>query len=94
MTERQVKIAMAIAVSGLIVVKAAHDIKQISSQAKVERVQITEDMHLDIQAIHNAQDVISARIDSGEIRSLDALKDAVRTEVEFSKIAIREDPTD
>lgn len=50
---------------------------------------MSNDVELDEQAIEEAARVINTRIESGEIRSLSALAQGLRTEIAFQKIAIR-----
>lgn len=52
---------------------------------------LSEETLLNIKAIKAAADELEARIDRGEITNIEQLRAAVHNEVEFQKIAIRED---
>lgn len=77
--------------SAVIVGNGVYQIRKTRNVEREKRKQILNDMGLDVAAIHNATDVINERIDRGEIRSLEELRDAVLTEVAFQKIAIHEE---
>lgn len=61
------------------------------NEEREKRKAILTEMGLDVAAIHNATDVVNKRIEKGEIRNLDQLREAVLTEVAFQKITIREE---
>lgn len=89
--ERKIRVAIILVGATVIIAKGVHDIRQTVREGRTEREQIIDDMGLDVAAIHRATDVVNARIDRGEIRSMDQLREAVLTEVAFQKISIRED---
>lgn len=65
---------------------------KVTREERAKRAEIDRNLQLDLAAIHSASRVIVDRIDAGEIRSLDALRDAINTEINFQKIAVREEP--
>jgi hypothetical protein len=91
MNRNDIRIIQAVAFGAAVVILSAREYIRIHREEQAKREQIDRDMHLDIAAIHKASPVILARIDAGEIRSLAALQDAVKTETAFQKIAIREE---
>lgn len=75
----------------IIVGAAAHDIYKFTMEERAKRKIVLDSMGLEVAAIHRATDVVNARIERGDIRSYDQLRDAVLTEVAFQKIAIQEE---
>lgn len=63
---------------------------KIRRQEIEKRQAIRKDCALDIIAIRNAQNVLMARVERGEIRSLAQLSECIDNEIAFQKIAIRE----
>lgn len=57
---------------------------------QAERTDIVNQMGVEVAAIHRATDIVNGRIERGEIRSYDQLREAVLTEVGFQKILINE----
>jgi O6-methylguanine-DNA--protein-cysteine methyltransferase len=84
-------VRLSISISTIAVAIAAKQYIRIHREERAKRKEIQRNMRLDIQAIHNAHDVMIARINNGEIRSLAQLAEATHTEVAFHKIAIREE---
>lgn len=64
---------------------------RVHRDESAKRLEIEKNMHLDIRAIHAAQEAMNARIDAGEIHSLGQLAAEVSNEIAFQKIAIREE---
>lgn len=89
--ERKIKAAYILVGVTAILYVGIRDIRKTVQHERSERKKIIDDMGLDVAAIHRATDVVNARIDRGEIRSYDQLREAVLTEVAFQKISIRED---
>lgn len=87
---RNVKAAIVIVGASLIITKGVIDIRTIRAEEQAKRKAILNEMGLDVAAIHNATDVVNAKIEHGEITNYDELREAVLTEVAFQKIAIRE----
>lgn len=69
----------------------ARDAVRIHREERLKRIEIEKNWHLDLIAIQQASRVMNLRIERGEIRSAQQLIDTMRTEIEFAKIAIRED---
>lgn len=91
MNENTVKGALVIISSAAVVTLAVRSIVHTHRIEAAKRAVIEEDMHLDIAAINRAAAVVNAQIENGAIRNPGQLVDAVRTEIEFQKIAIREE---
>lgn len=91
MNKNQIRFAFYATAFGVVTVLAIRDIRTIINIEKQQRREIVSDKDLNLEAIKRAGDVMSARIDNGEIRSFKELAEAVQTEVEFQKIAIREE---
>lgn len=78
-------------VAALIVLEASYQISKDREKGRSDRKKVLDEVGLDVHAIHLATDVVNGRIERGEIRSYDELKEAVLTEVAFQKMAVRED---
>ena len=91
MNNDTVRLTIAVTGSCVAVAIAAKQCIRIHREEHAKREEIQRNMRLDIQAIHNAHDVMLTRIENGEIRSLAQLAEATQTEVAFHKIAIREE---
>lgn len=91
MNEDKIKVAVGVAATSAAVVLAVKSCIQVRREERAKRQQIDRDMHLDIQAINNATEVLNNRIDNGEIHNITQLVDSMRNEIAFQKIAIRED---
>lgn len=89
--ETKIKLFVYTGISAVAVTVAARQCLETHRVEQKKRQEIMQNMHLDIQAIHNARDVLTERIDRGGIRSLSQLTDTVHNEVAFQKIAIREE---
>lgn len=63
---------------------------KIRRQEIAKRQVIRKESTLDTIAILNAQKILQARIERGEIRSLAELSERIDDEIAFQKIAIRE----
>lgn len=92
MNEKQIRIAVTLAIGGAIIARGVYQHRQITKEHQEKRKAILNEMGLDVAAIHNATDIINERIEKGEIRSYEQLKEHVVNEVAFQKITIREDP--
>lgn len=79
------------AIAGFVVMSILTNTRSVRDEERGKRKEILNDMGLDVAAIHRATDVVNGRIERGEIRSYDQLREAVTTEVAFQKISIRED---
>lgn len=64
---------------------------RVRKEEMAKRAQIDKDLKLDLQAIANASQIMRRRIENGEIRSLRQLEETLKNEIEFNKIAIREE---
>lgn len=91
MNERRIRIALGLCLAAVIVGRGVRDMKKTHDVESDKRKAILNEMGLDVAAIHNATDIINARIENGEIRSMEELRDAVLNEVAFQKITIREE---
>lgn len=90
MNKKQINSAIIIGCT-VIVAVGVRDMINIHAVERAKRKQILDDMGLDVAAIHNATDIVNGRIERGEIRSYNELRDAVLTEIAFQKITIREE---
>lgn len=94
MDEKQVRTTLLIGIIGVIVATGVREMMHNHKVEILKRKRILDGMGMDVEAIHNAADHVNNRIERGEIRSLDELRDAVTTEIAFQKMAIREDPAE
>lgn len=91
MNENNIKVAIAVTTSAVAVALAARSCIKTYREENQKQADIEKNMNLDIAAIRNAYEVLDARIDRGEIRNFSDLVNGFNTEIEFQKIAIRED---
>ena len=85
------KAVIFLGVSSLIIAAGVRDFLKFRAEERAKRKMVLDNIGLDVVAIHNATDVVNARIERGEITNYDELREAVLTEVAFQKIAIREE---
>lgn len=88
---RNLKAAYILIGSTIIIAAGIRNIRKDVKAERIKRTQVITEVGLDVAAIQNAADVVNARIERGEIRDYDELRDAVISEVSFQKIAIREE---
>lgn len=91
MNHRHLKAAFIIVGCVYIIGKGVVEIRQNHLVEMAKREQIELDGELDIEAIERAAVVMNQRIERGEIRSYNELRDSVVSEIAFQKIAIREE---
>lgn len=94
MDEKRVRTTLLLGIVGVVVATGVREMIHNHRVEVYKRKRILDGMGMDVEAIHNAADHVNTRIERGEIRSLDELRDAVTTEVAFQKMAIREDPAE
>lgn len=90
MNVRDIRLLSTCIGGAFVVAAGAQQMYTIIQEERQKRLEIRKDMLLDIAAIRGAQMILQDRIERGEIRSLDELKQAIRVEIDFQKIAIRE----
>lgn len=91
MLSARVKGFIALAIIAGTVAAGVRDAYKFRQEERTKRKMILDAAGLEVAAIQRATDVVNARIERGEIRNYDDLRDAVVTEVAFQKIAIHED---
>lgn len=87
----KLQLAIALTASTLAVTLAARSMINTHREEEAKREAMRENANLDVQAILRASKVMNERIDRGEIRGLAQLTDVMRNEIDFQKIAIREE---
>lgn len=91
MTPNRIKLLAYAGLTAYCAVKTYRDVRRINIQGAADREVIQAESKLDIEAINKAAEVVSDRIQNGQIRSIEALAADVRNEIDFQKIAIREE---
>ena len=88
--DQRIRVMLAVLAGGVAAVSAARSCRTVYTTEAQKRLEIEENMNLDLKAIRAAADVVHDRIERGEIRSLTDLGNSLQTEIAFHKIAIRE----
>ena len=84
------KTLIAILASGVVVVRAVAEARAVKVREEAKRAEIKAESQLKIKAINAAERAVADMINSGQIRSLDELRDAVSNEIAFQTIVHHE----